>query len=319
MSRFAGNVLALAGGVGGAKLVLGLARQLPPERLTVVVNTGDDETFHGLHVSPDLDTMLYTLSGLANPETGWGIAGDTFHGLEMLSRYSEETWFNLGDRDLATHIRRSQLLREGATLSGVTAELCRALGVAHRVVPMSDQPVRTFLATEDGELAMQDYFVRRRSEPAVSGVSYRGAEQAGLSPGFAEALAKADMVVLCPSNPLLSMGPILALPGVRQQLVATGRLRVAVSPLIGGAAVRGPAAKIMGELGYAATSLGVARLYRGLCDIFLIDPQDEPLSPAIAELGMQPMVGPIMMETDEDKLTLARFILDLGGCHDDAG
>ncbi len=322
MSSFPGKVLALAGGVGGAKLVWGLARELPPEQLTVAVNTGDDATFHGLHVSPDLDTMLYTLAAISNPETGWGIAGETFHALEMLARYQVETWFNLGDRDLATHIRRTQLLAEGATLSEVTAELGRCLGVAHRIVPMSDAPVRTFLGTGRGELAMQDYFVRQRSEPAVNYVEYRGAEAAPPAPGLAAALAGAGIIVLCPSNPFLSLGPILALPGVREGLSRSGiarRLRVAVSPIVGGAAVRGPAAKIMAELGHEATSLGVARLYRDLCDLFLIDERDDHLAPAIADLGLRPVVAPIILETERDKITLARLILELGGSHAAAG
>ncbi len=309
-----GNVLALAGGVGGAKLVLGLVRLLPSEQLTIVVNTGDDETFHGLHVSPDLDTMLYTLAGISNPETGWGIAGESFNALEMLNRYGAATWFNLGDRDLATHIRRTQLLRDGATLSQVTRELGRQLNIAHSIVPMSDAPVRTFLETDEGILPMQDYFVRRRSEPPVNQVLYRGAEKAKPSEGFANALEKAGLVVICPSNPLLSVGPILALPGVRDALSAPvkGRVRVAVSPIIGGAAVRGPAAKIMAELGHEATCLGVARRYRDICDLFLIDRQDAPLAPAIRQLGIEPVVAPILMERDADKVSLARLILELG-------
>ena len=307
--------MALAGGVGGAKLVWGLAQTLPPEQLTVAVNTGDDDRFHGLHISPDLDTMLYTLAGLSNPQTGWGLAGDTFHALAMLARYGADTWFNLGDRDLATHIRRTQRLREGATLSAVTAELCRSLGVQHRLMPMSDDPVRTFLETDAGELAMQDYFVRQRSQPAVSAVHYRGAAAARPAPGLAAALAAVDLVVLCPSNPLLSLGPILAVPGVRESLAALPPdcRRVAVSPLVGGAAVSGPAARIMAGLGYAATAAGVARLYRGLCDFFLIDARDAALAPAIAELGIRPVVAPIIMETERDKMALAELILNLGG------
>ena len=307
--------MALAGGVGGAKLVWGLAQTLPPEQLTVAVNTGDDDRFHGLHISPDLDTMLYTLAGLSNPQTGWGLAGDTFHALAMLARYGADTWFNLGDRDLATHIRRTQRLRAGATLSAVTAELCHSLGVQHRLTPMSDDPVRTFLETAAGELAMQDYFVRQRSEPAVSAVHYRGAATARPAPGLAAALAEVDLVVLCPSNPLLSLGPILAMPGVRESLAALPAdcRRVAVSPLVGGAAVSGPAARIMAGLGYAATAAGVARLYQGLCDFFLIDARDAELAPAIAELGMRPVVAPIIMETERDKIALAELILNLGG------
>ena len=306
--------MALAGGVGGAKLVWGLAQTLLPEQLTVAVNTGDDDCFHGLHISPDLDTMLYTLAGLSNPQTGWGLAGDTFHALAMLARYGADTWFNLGDRDLATHIRRTQRLREGATLSAVTAELCRSLGVQHRLTPMSDDPVRTFLETAAGELAMQDYFVRQRSQPAVSAVHYRGAATARPSPGLAAALAEVDLVVLCPSNPLLSLGPILAVPGVRESLAAlpSDCRRVAVSPLVGGAAVSGPAARIMAGLGYAATAAGVARLYQGLCDFFLLDARDAELAPAIAELGIRPVVAPIIMETERDKIALAELILNLG-------
>ena len=315
MEAFKGTVLALAGGVGGAKLALGLTRLLSPEQLTIIVNTGDDEIFHGLHVSPDLDTMLYTLAGISNPETGWGLAGETFQALAMLDRYGAETWFNLGDRDLATHIRRTQLLGQGATLSEVTAELCRRLGVYHSIVPMSDEPVRTYLETDRGDLPMQEYFVRYRSEPPVSSVSYRGAEDAVPSSGFARALDGADLVVLCPSNPLLSTGPILALPGVREALAKRikSRVRVAVSPIIGGAALRGPAAKIMAELGHEATGLGVARMYRDICDFLLIDEQDEDLAPAIGELGVTAVVAPTIMQTEEDKVALARLTLELGG------
>ena len=315
METFTGKVLALAGGVGGAKLVLGFTRLLPPEQLTIVVNTGDDETFHGLHVSPDLDTMLYTLAGISNPETGWGIAGETFHALEMLTGYGADTWFNLGDRDLATHIRRTQLLRQGMTLSDVTAELCRRLGVDHTIVPMSDTSVRTFLQTDLGELPMQEYFVRNRSEPPVKTVSYQGANDARPSGEFERALDEAELVVLCPSNPLLSTGPILALAGVREALAARadGRIRVAVSPIIGGEAVRGPAAKIMTELNYEATCLGVARMYQDICDIFVIDEQDAELAPAISDLGMTPLVAQTIMYTESDKVALARLIIQLGG------
>lgn len=315
MALFGGKVVALAGGVGGAKLALGLSRILPPERLTIVVNTGDDETFHGLHVSPDLDTMLYTLAGISNQETGWGIAGESFHALGMLKRYGAETWFNLGDRDLATHIRRTQRLREGATLSEVTAELCKSLGVEHPIVPMSDRQVRTFLKTGDGYLAMQEYFVGRRSEPVVQGVEYRGAEEAPPAAGFSQSLDEADMVVLCPSNPLLSTGPILALPGIRERLAAArpGRCRIAVSPIIGGEAVKGPAAKIMSELGHEATCLGIAEMYRDICDLLLIDELDRDWGPAVAEMGMEPVVAPILMQTEEDKIALAKLILELGG------
>ncbi|MSQ07388.1 MAG: 2-phospho-L-lactate transferase [Dehalococcoidia bacterium] len=309
----ADKVLALAGGVGGAKLALGLARILEPDELIIAVNTGDDDCFHGLNVSPDLDTVMYTLAGLANPETGWGLAGDTFQALEMLRRYGANTWFNLGDRDLATHIRRTQLLREGANLSQATAQLCRSLGVRHQVVPMSDDPVSTVLTTSLGELPMQQYFVQHKSEPKVTAVHYRGAEQALPAPALAQALSDADVVVLCPSNPILSLGPMLAIPGIRQGLLNAAGHTVVVSPLVGGAALRGPAAKLMGELGHQISSLGVARMYLGLCDIFVIDHQDAALAAEIDALGMRAVAESIIMNTEDDKIALARRVLDLGG------
>jgi LPPG:FO 2-phospho-L-lactate transferase len=308
-----GKVLALAGGTGGAKLALGLARSLAPDRLAIVVNTGDDECFYGLHVSPDLDTVMYTLAGLANPETGWGLAGETFNALGMLGKYGADTWFNLGDRDLATHIRRTELLRQGAALSQVTAELCQRLGVAHQVLPMSDDPVRTVISTEAGELPMQQYFVQRRSEPRVQSIHYEGADSARPSPAFLSALSQSDLVVFCPSNPFLSVGPILALPGVKERLKETGqeRLCVAVSPIVGGAAVRGPAGKIMAELGHEVSCVGVAREYQGFCDLFVIDEQDAHLAQEIEKLGMKPVVTSIIMESEADKIALARHILSL--------
>ena len=305
-----GKVLALAGGVGGAKLVLGLARTLSPDQLTIVVNTGDDECFHGLHVSPDLDTVMYTLAGLSNPETGWGLAQETFHALEMLRRYRAETWFSLGDRDLATHIRRTQLLREGMSLSQVTAELAGCLGIAEQIVPMSDQPVRTVLETDAGDLPMQQYFVKHGSQPQVRSIRYEGAEHALPSPSFGDALNQAAMVVFCPSNPFLSLGPILAIPGVRESLAAAPN-KVAVSPIIEGAALRGPAAKIMAELGYPASCIGVARQYQGICDYFLLDQRDAGLAPEIEELGMVPLVAPIIMQSEDDKIALADYVLSL--------
>ena len=304
-------VLALAGGVGGAKLALGLARCLPAGDLVICVNTGDDETFHGLHVSPDLDTMMYTLSGLSNQETGWGVAGDTFTALEMLRRFGVDTWFNLGDRDLATHIRRTQLLSEGKTLSEVTAELNRSLGVVHHVIPMSDDPVKTILATDEGELPMQRYFVGRRAEPKVTGVAYAGADTATPSPGLERAIAGAGMLVLCPSNPYLSLGPILALPGVRQRLRAFPGKKVCVSPIVGGDAVKGPAGKIMAELGKQVSCVEIAREYRDICDVFVMDRLDQALAAEVEEMGLTPLVTSTIMETEEDKIGLAREILAL--------
>ena len=292
-------------------MALGLALALRPGDLTVCVNTGDDETFHGLHVSPDLDTMMYTLSGLSNEETGWGVAGDTFTALEMLGKFGVDTWFNLGDRDLATHIRRTQLLSDGKTLSEVTDELNRSLGVTQIVVPMSDDPVKTVLATDEGELPMQRYFVGRRAEPVVSEVRYLGAETASVSPGFQDALTRAGMLVMCPSNPYLSLGPILALPAVRQRIRAFPGKKICVSPIVGGDAVKGPAGKIMAELGKEVSCVQVAREYRDICDVFVMDTQDQALAAEIEELGITPLVTSTIMSTSEDKIALAREILTL--------
>lgn len=304
-------VLALAGGVGGAKLALGLASSLDPGQLVVCVNTGDDDTFHGLHVSPDLDTIMYTLSGLSNQETGWGVAGDTFTALEMLGKFGVDTWFNLGDRDFATHIRRTQLLADGKTLSEVTDELNRSLGVTQLVVPMSDDPVKTVLITDEGELPMQRYFVGRRAEPKITQVRYLGAATATASPGFQDALASAGMLVMCPSNPYLSLGPILALPTIRQKIRAFPGKKVCVSPIVGGDAVKGPAGKIMAELGKEVSCVQVAREYRDICDVLVIDVQDEALAPQIQEMGITPLVTSTIMNTSEDRIALAKEILSL--------
>ena len=314
-----GPILALAGGIGGAKLALGFAKVLPPEKLTIVVNTGDDEVFHGLHVSPDLDTMMYALAGLTNPQTGWGLAGDSFSALGMLERYGEPVWFNLGDMDLATHIRRTELLRQGWSLSEVTRELCQRLGIRHAIVPMSDDRVRTIVETGEGDLTFQVYFVKRRCEPVAKGIHFEdaegrplsGDEGAGASRGFLDALAKATTVVFCPSNPFLSIAPILSLPGVKERIASFSGPRVVVSPIVGGEALRGPAAKLLGELGHGVSSLGVASQYQGLCDIFLIDEVDRCFSDAISRLGMRVEVAPTIMDTDDDKVRLAKHICKL--------
>ncbi|MCY3637755.1 MAG: 2-phospho-L-lactate transferase [Chloroflexota bacterium] len=305
------NYLALAGGVGGAKLALGLSRVLPPSDLTVVVNTGDDEEFHGLHVSPDVDTVMYTLAGLSNPETGWGITGETFNALERLNAYGADSWFNLGDKDLATHIRRTHLLRQGEPLSAVTDSLRRALGVAHPIVPMSDDPVRTMLTTTIGELPMQTWFVKHRCEPVVSSIRFAGAEQAQPSLSFTQALRDCDALVFCPSNPFVSVAPILAVPGVRDAIECFDGVRVAVSPIVGGQAIKGPAAKMMGELGIESSCVGVAKQYRGLCDIFVLDDVDADRAPDIEALGMRAAVTNTMMISDDDKVRLAEYICGL--------
>ena len=303
------RILALAGGVGGAKLALGLARVLPPEALTVIVNTGDDETFHGLLVCPDLDTVLYTLSGLADPERGWGLADETFHALDSLRRYGEDTWFGLGDRDLATHLLRARLLREGRSLSDVTAELARRLGIQCALAPMSDQPVRTVVETDEGPLAFQEYFVKRRCEPAVRAVRYEGAEAAAMSPAFAYALAHADAIVYCPSNPILSIGPILAIPGAAQAIAAFQGPRIAVSPIVGDAALRGPAAKMLRELGEDPSCVSVAKRLAGIAGVLVIDTIDAGRRDEVQAAGLRPVVTGTVMATIADKERLAAEIV----------
>lgn len=306
-------VLALAGGVGGAKLALGLTKVLEPDDLTIVVNTGDDEEFYGLHVSPDLDTVMYTLAGVSNKEMGWGLEGETFQALERLKAYGEDAWFGLGDKDLATHIRRTYMLREGNTLSDVTESLATALGVKHPIVPMSDDPVRTVVQTDEGELAFQVYFVKMRCEPAVRSLEFRGAATATPSPRFKEALANAKTLVFCPSNPFLSVAPILGVRGVRDAVTTFKGPRIVVSPIVGGQAIKGPAAKMLGELGHNVSSLGVAWQYRDLCDIFIIDEQDRNLISPIESMGMKVAVTDTIMNTDDDKKRLAQFIMGLVG------
>lgn len=303
-----GKILTLAGGVGGSKLVLGLANIIDKNDLQIIVNTGDDDFFHGLHVSPDLDTVMYTLAGLSNPETGWGIAHESFNLLDMLKRYRAETWFNLGDQDFATHIRRTQLLRDGKSLSAVTSELSRNIGIEHQIAPMSDQNVTTILETSSGTLRMQEYFVKHQCQPIVNKIEYRGSEKAKPSPAFDESLASATATIFCPSNPFLSLGPILSIPTVKHKLSKL-KNRVAVSPIIGGESVRGPASKLMTELGYESSAAQVAYQYKDICDIFIIAKEDAHLAPEILEMGIKPLVGSILMNTLEDKINLAKFIV----------
>jgi len=305
-------ILALAGGVGGAKLAKGLADVLPAEELTVVVNTGDDFEHLGLHVSPDVDTVMYTLAGVNNTTLGWGIAGETWNFMGALEALGGETWFRLGDRDLATHIERTLRLRAGESLSAVTQHLCARLGVRHHVAPMSDVPVRTLVHTSEGVLNFQDYFVRRHAEPAVTELEFSGAEGARLSPAFRLALDSRALaaVVLCPSNPYLSIAPILTLPGVRTALEHRRVPVIAVSPIVAGHALKGPAAKIMRELGKEPSSLEVARFYHGLIDMLVVDYVDSALGPSIAALGIRPVVTHSIMKEPRDRSALARRIVE---------
>ena len=306
-----GHVIALCGGVGGAKLAFGLAQVLAPDELTIVVNTGDDFVHLGLHVSPDIDTVVYTLSGLSDRERGWGLAGETWNFMASLRRLGGEGWFNLGDQDLAMHVERTRRLAAGESLSDVTRALAGALGLAHPIVPMSDQPVRTIVQTADGELAFQRYFVGEQCRPVVTGVRFEGVEAAQRSAGFSVALARPDLaaVIVCPSNPYLSIDPILATPGVREALAKLAAPIVAVSPIVGGEALKGPAAKLMRELGVEPGVTAVARHYGGLLDGLVIDARDAADAADLRRLSLEPYVAQTIMTTDEDRVRLARETL----------
>jgi LPPG:FO 2-phospho-L-lactate transferase len=311
MSEFDGHVVALAGGDGGAKLADGLARLLG-ERLTVIVNTGDDFTHLGLHISPDLDTVMYTLAGVANPQTGWGIAGESWNFLGQVERLGGPKWFRLGDRDLATHVLRTERLAAGETHTAVTAALSRALGVAPTLLPMSDNPVRTISRTDDGELPFQDYFVRLACGVPVRSIRYDGAQAARLNPALGR-VRELSAVIICPSNPYLSVDPILAVPGMRAWLRAQGCPIVAVSPIVGGVAIKGPAAKIMAELGEPASVVGIARHYADLVDGLVIDTVDAGLAPEVAAEGMAMKVAPTVMSNSDVCVALARTTLAFAG------
>jgi LPPG:FO 2-phospho-L-lactate transferase len=305
------RVVALAGGVGGAKLADGLMRLLG-DRLAVVVNTGDDFVHLGLHVSPDLDTVMYTLAGIANPETGWGIAGETWNFLAQIERLGGPAWFRLGDRDLATHALRTQRLAEGATLTTVTAALCSALQVTAAIIPMTDAPVRTMIRSGDVELSFQNYFVRLACAVPVTGIRYDNAQAAAPSPALA-AIDNLDAVVICPSNPYLSVDPILAIPGMRRWIASRRAPVVAVSPIVGGAAIKGPAAKIMRELGLPATAATVAKHYHGLIDGIVIDDVDRRYGEEIAASGIAVRFASTVMHDADDRAALAETCLAFAG------
>ncbi|HLY36287.1 MAG TPA: 2-phospho-L-lactate transferase [Candidatus Limnocylindria bacterium] len=306
------KVTLLAGGTGGAKMAHGFQHVLEPGELTVIVNVADDAEIHGLHVSPDLDTVLYTLAGLANPDTGWGVAGDTWTAMDMLARLGEPTWFRVGDADLATNLWRTRLLREGATLTDVSTALATALGVPSHVLPATDGRLRTILQTDAGDLEFQDYFVRLRQEPAVHGLRLDGLDTARPTEAVLDAIRSAELLVLAPSNPIVSIGPILALPGVPRAIEATavaGIPRLAVSPIIAGQALKGPADRMLTSLGHESSALGVARIYAGLVDTFVLDEADADLGAAVQSLGMRALVLRTVMRTDADRAALARALL----------
>ena len=307
-------LVALAGGVGAARFLAGLVRAVPPDEVVAIVNTGDDDEFHGLHVSPDLDSVTYTLAGASNAAQGWGLEGETFATLDALARYDVPTWFRLGDTDLATHLVRTQRLHAGATLSEVTAEITRAWGLGLRLVPMTDDRVRTRITVtrDDGnteELAMQKWFVGERAESPVVSVRFDGAESARPAPGVLEALRTADAILICPSNPVISIGPILAVPGVRDALVERREQVIAVSPIVGGAPVKGPADRLMAPLGIAVSCVGVASAYAEICGALVIDEVDAALAPAVEATGVRAIVTDTMMRTTEIATALARRTL----------
>src|SRR5215218_3346584 len=306
------KVCALAGGVGGAKLASGLQDVLPRGDLSVVVNTADDFDLWGLHICPDLDTVMYTLAGIANPDTGWGIAGETFETLNMLERYDEETWFKLGDRDLATHILRTHRLHSGETLTGVTAALSRALGIVSAVLPMGDEPVSTILQTPEGRLEFQEYFVRRGQKDEVLAVEFRGIEDARPSDEVLAAISGAEAIVICPSNPVVSVGPILAVPGMREVLASSRAPKVAVSPIVGGRALKGPADKMLLSLGHEVSSAGVAAIYAGLVDGMVVDTVDDDDRAGIEAIGMRVLVTDSVMREAGDRARLASETLKFG-------
>lgn len=312
MTESSARCLALSGGVGGAKLALGLAHAMDPRQLTIAANTGDDFEHFGLLICPDIDTVTYTLAGIANPETGWGRADEGWRFMDAMEALGGETWFRLGDRDLATHAERTRRLASGESLSRITADFAARLGIAARIVPMSDEPVRTVVETPDGPLPFQRYFVRERCAPAVTGFRFEGAEDARPAPALAAALAggRIECIVICPSNPFISIDPILAIPGLRRALCDHPAPVVAVSPIVGGRALKGPTAKMMTELSLDTDTEAIARYYGDLLDGFVIDGGDADRAGAVRALGVETLVTETVMQSLDDRIVLARAVLD---------
>jgi LPPG:FO 2-phospho-L-lactate transferase len=305
------QLVALAGGTGAAKLLRGLSRLVPPRDLTIVVNTGDDAELWGLHISPDLDTVCYTLAGVIDATRGWGLADETFQALGQMARFGEPSWFSLGDRDLATHLHRTRLLREGRTLSDATTAIGAALGVKSRILPMSDQPVRTRVLGPDGWLDFQEYFVREKAQVEVRDVAYEGSSAANAAAGVLEAIAGARAVIVCPSNPVTSIGPILAVPGIADALTRSAATIIAVSPIVGGNAVSGPAGRLIASRRLPVSAAGVARLYAPWLDVLILDERDRQEIPEVLQLGVSPVTAQTIMATREDEIALARRVLEV--------
>lgn len=303
-------IVALAGGFGGSKLAQGLYRVLPPDRLTVIVNTADDFDLYGLRICPDLDTVMYTLASLANPTTGWGVRGDSFKAIGMLEQYGEPAWFRLGDKDLGTHLLRTKLLSQGLTLTEATRELCNRLGIMASILPMCNEPVATRVDTPEGHLAFQEYFVQRRTDVEAMGVEYQGIEQACLTPEVEAALRSASRIVICPSNPILSVAPILSVPGLRQLVRGAACPTVAVSPLVGGKAVRGPLDRLLASLGYPASQAAIARFYADFLDGLIIDNTDRNEANDVTALGVSVLVADTLMSGVTSRERVANRVLN---------
>jgi LPPG:FO 2-phospho-L-lactate transferase len=305
-----GVIVALAGGVGAAKLLRGLVKVVSPRNLVIVGNVGDDVELYGLHISPDLDIIMYTLAGIVDEAKGWGVAGDTFHCLEMLGRLGFETWFRLGDMDLAIHIIRTKMLREGLTLSQATAKLCKMLGVEANLIPASDDPVRTKVQSGDLLLDFQEYFVKRGTMDTVTNVFFEGAEKAKPAPGVIEAISDAERIIICPSNPILSIAPILSILAIRKALETSKAPILGVSPIVGGKALKGPADRIMASMGFEASPYGVAKFYGRLLKHFVIDEVDAEHKKRIENLGIKVTVTNTLMRSLEDSVRLAKVVME---------
>src|SRR5260370_6238822 len=305
------KITALAGGVGASKLLLGFYKEMDPAELTIIVNTGDDIVLHGLKISPDLDIVTYTLAGVVDSKKGWGLRAETFHALKHLAGFGRPNWFNLGDRDLATHIHRTAMLAEGKTLSQAADSIRIALGVKSRILPMSDSPIPTIIDSNEGPLHFQEYLVKRRTEPIVKGIRFEGVESALPAPGVLEAIRDADCVLICPSNPLISIGPILAVPQIRDELRAHKERVFAVCPIVGGKSLKGPSDKMLAHLGHQPTALAVAKLYAEFTGTFVIDPAGNSQPAPIAALGMKVAILPTLMTTPSQKGKLAHPLLSL--------
>lgn len=306
-------IVTLAGGVGAARFLQGVVQVVPQEELTVIANTGDDREFYGLHVSPDVDIVMYTLAGLVNEKQGWGILGDTYHTMQQLTSYGNEDWFTLGDRDLATHIHRTRLLREGLTITEATDDLRKHLGLKLRILPMSNQPIATYIHTSEGLLHFEEYFVKRHCSDPVQDVEFVGADRAKAAPGVLDAIKEAEAILIAPSNPIASIGSILAVPGIHEALHEASGMVVAVSPIVGGSPIKGPADKLMRALNMEVSPVGVARYYRDFLDVMVIDQQDAHLLTTIEDLGIPALATDTIMRDNATKAALAHTVLEAAG------